>query len=88
MAEVNYYNWQEALSLKVPENMRIGDDIMIVSDNNGTMMQEPRRVDVTTFIIIDSGNSRFAIEGKVYKLQAPSLAVVLPGQTYHLIEVS
>lgn len=89
MVEVNYYNWQEVLSLKVPENMRIGNDIMVISDsNNETTMMDPRKVDVTTFIIIDAGSSRFSIEGKVYNLQAPCLAVVLPEQTYHLIEVS
>lgn len=89
MAEGNYYNWHERFGNRVPENMRIGDDLMIISENDMTgSIAAPRKVDVTTFIITNAGNATVAIEGKEHKLQAPSLAIVMPGQTYHLIESS
>ena len=89
MTEGNYYNWHERFGNTVPENMRIGDDLIIISEREMTgSISAPRKVDVTTFIITDAGNATVAIEGKEHKLQAPCLAIVMPGQTYHLIESS
>lgn len=89
MTEGNYYNWHEKISAAVPEDMRIDDDLIIISESDMTdSMSSPRKVDVTTFIIIDAGCSKAVVEGKEYTLKAPSIAVVMPGQTYHLLEAS
>jgi YesN/AraC family two-component response regulator len=89
MKEENYYNWHESLTHKVEENMRIGDDLIIISESIvSKTMSAPRKVDVTTFIITDNGNAKAMIDTKTYSLQSPCLAVVMPGQTYHLVEAS
>lgn len=85
----NYYDWQSKIRDIVPDDMRIGDDLLILKNASyKDSINEPRKVDVTTFILMDKGESRAIVEGKEYHLQAPYLAVVMPNQTYCLIEAS
>ena len=85
----NYYDWQSNIRDIVPDDMRIGDDLLILKNASyKDSINEPRKVDVTTFILMDKGESRAIVEGKEYQLQAPCLAVVMPNQTYCLIEAS
>ena len=85
----NYYDWQSKIRNIVPDDMRIGDDLLILKNASyKDSINEPRKVDVTTFILMDKGDSRAIVEGKEYQLQAPCLAVVIPNQTYCLIEAS
>lgn len=85
----NYYDWQSKIRNIVPDNMRIGDDLLILENASyKDSINEPRKVDVTTFILLDKGESRIIIEGKEYNLKAPCLAVVMPNQTYSLLETS
>lgn len=85
----NYYDWQSKIRDIVPDDMRIGDDLLILKNASyKDSINEPRKVDVTTFILMDKGESRAIVEGKEYRLQAPCLAVVMPNQTYCLIEAS
>lgn len=85
----NYYDWQSKIRDIVPDDMRIGDDLLILENASyKDSINEPRKVDVTTFILLDKGESRIIIEGKEYNLKAPCLAVVMPNQTYSLLETS
>lgn len=85
----NYYDWQSKIRDIVPDDMRIGDDLLILKNASyKDSINEPRKVDVTTFILMDKGESRAIVEGKEYQLQAPCLAVVMPNQTYCLLEAS
>ncbi len=85
----NYYDWQSKIRYIVPDDMRIGDDLLILKNASyKDSINEPRKVDVTTFILMDKGESRAIVEGKEYQLQAPCLAVVMPNQTYCLLEAS
>lgn len=85
----NYYDWQSKIRDIVPEDMRIGDDLLILKNASyKDSINEPRKVDVTTFILMDKGESRAIVEGKEYQLQSPCLAVVMPNQTYCLLEAS
>ena len=85
----NYYDWQSKIRNIVPDDMRIGDDLLILKNASyKDSINEPRKVDVTTFILMDKGKSRAIVEGKEYQLQAPCLAVVMPNQTYCLLEAS
>ena len=85
----NYYDWQSKIRNIVPDDMRIGDDLLILKNASyKDSINEPRKVDVTTFILMDKGESRAIVEGKEYQLQAPCLAVVMPNQTYCLLEAS
>ena len=85
----NYYDWQSKIHDIVPDDMRIGDDLLILKNASyKDSINEPRKVDVTTFILMDKGESRAIVEGKEYQLQAPCLAVVMPNQTYCLLEAS
>ena len=85
----NYYDWQSNIRDIVPDDMRIGDDLLILKNASyKDSINEPRKVDVTTFILMDKGESRAIVEGKEYQLQAPCLAVVMPNQTYCLLEAS
>lgn len=85
----NYYDWQSKIRNIVPGDMRIGDDLLILKNASyKDSINEPRKVDVTTFILMDKGESRAIVEGKEYQLQAPCLAVVMPNQTYCLLEAS
>lgn len=86
---MNYFDWQSKVRDKVPDDKRIDDDLLILE--NATYkdsFNEPRKVDVTTFILMDKGESRAVVEGKEYHLKAPCLAVVLPNNTYCLLEAS
>ena len=85
----NYFDWLSKIRNTIPDNMRIGDNLLILE--NATYkdsINEPRKVEVTTFILLDKGESRIIIEGKEYNLKAPCLAVVMPNQTYSLLEAS
>lgn len=85
----NYYDWQSKIRNIVPDDMRIGDDLLILKNASyKDSINEPRKVDVTTFILMDKGESSAIVEGKEYHLQAPCLAVVMPNQTYCLLEAS
>ena len=85
----NYYDWQSKIRNIVPDDMRIGDDLLILKNASyKDSINEPRKVDVTTFILLDKGENRAIVEGKEYHLQAPCLAVVMPNQTYCLLEAS
>ena len=85
----NYYDWQSKIRDIVPDDMRIGDDLLILKNASyKDSINEPRKVDVTTFILMDKGESRIIIEGMEYNLKAPCLAVVMPNQTYSLLETS
>ena len=85
----NYYDWQSKIRDIVPDDMRIGDDLLILKNASyKDSINEPRKVDVTTFILLDKGESRIIIEGIEYNLKAPCLAVVMPNQTYSLLETS
>lgn len=85
----NYYDWQSKIRNIVPDDMRIGDDLLILKNASyKDSINEPRKVDVTTFILLDKGESRIIIEGIEYNLKAPCLAVVMPNQTYSLLETS
>ena len=89
MTEGNHYNLHESLMGNVKEDMRIGDDLIIISESLvPDAMTIPRKEDLTTFIITDNGNAKAIIDSKRYTLLSPCLAVVLPGQTYHMSEVS
>ena len=85
----NYFDWQSKIRNAVPDNMRIDNELLILE--NATYkdsINEPRKVDVTTFILLDKGESRIIIEGKEYNLKAPCLTVVMPNQTYSILETS
>lgn len=85
----NYYDWQSKIRDIVPDDMRIGDDLLILKNASyKDSINEPRKVDVTTFILLDKGESRIIIEGMEYNLKAPCLTVVMPNQTYSLLETS
>lgn len=89
MTEGKYYNWYERLADAVPQNRRIGDDIFIISENQMAGSDgEPHKVDVTTFIITDAGKARIKIDGRSFSVQSPCITIVLPGQTYQMMEAS
>ena len=55
----NYYDWQSKIRNIVPDDMRIGDDLLILKNASyKDSINEPRKVDVTTFILMDKGESR------------------------------
>lgn len=85
----NYYDWQSKVQELVPDDMRIGDDLLILEfATYNDSFNVPRKVDVTTLILLDKGESRAIVEGKEYHLKAPCLAIVMPNQTYCLLEAS
>ncbi|MBQ8761213.1 MAG: AraC family transcriptional regulator [Bacteroidales bacterium] len=85
----NYFDWQSKVKGHVPDDMRIGDDLIILENYDfKESAYVPRKVNVTTFILMDSGNSRTIVDGKEYCLQAPCMAAVLPHQTYCFLEAS
>lgn len=52
----NYYDWQSKIRDIVPDDMRIGDDLLILKNASyKDSINEPRKVDVTTFILMDKG---------------------------------
>lgn len=85
----NYYDWQSKVQELVPDDMRIGDDLLILEfATYNDSFNVPRKVDVTTLILLDKGESRAIVEGKEYHLKAPCLTIVMPNQTYCLLEAS
>ena len=89
MNKHQYYNWKPVVEANVPENMRIDYDFMIVT--GATLqgsMSSPRMVDMSTFVLLDKGESKMIIDMKEYSLKVPCLAVIMPGQIYQLVEKS
>ena len=89
MNKHQYYNWKPVVEANIPENMRIDYDFMIVT--GATLqgsMSSPRMVDMSTFVLLDKGESKMIIDMKEYSLKAPCLAVIMPGQIYQLVEKS
>ena len=85
----NYFDWQSKIKESVPENMRIGDDLIILENIDLKDSENvPRKVDVNTFILMDKGNSRAIVDGKEYRVQSPCIAAVLSNQTYCFLEAS
>lgn len=85
----NYFDWQSKVKGVVPDNMRIGDDLIILENYDfKESVYVPRKVDVTTFILMDKGISRAVVDGKEYRLRAPCIAAVLPHQTYCFLDAS
>lgn len=70
-------------------DMRIGDDLIIIeeADFRGAV-EAPRKVESSTFIIVEKGTSRLVLDGVEYALNAPSVVVLMHDQTFQLIEVS
>lgn len=84
-----YYNWKQAIDARVPENMRVGSDLMIVTDSAlRDSMSSPRVVDVCTFILLDKGESKMLIDMREYSMKSPCLAVIMPDKVYQLLEKS
>lgn len=84
-----YYNWKQAIDTNIPENMRIGNDLMIVTDAAfQDSLSSPRVVDACTFILLDKGESTMLIEMKQYSMKAPCLTVIMPDKIYQLQEKS
>ena len=62
MTEGNHYNWHESLMGKVKEDMRIGDDLIIISESIvPEVMTVPRNVDVTTDGVLSEDGNRRAV---------------------------
>ena len=70
-------------------DMRIGDDLIIIeeADFRGAV-EAPRKVESSTFIIVEKGTSRLVLDGVEYALEAPSVVVLMHDQTFQLIEAS
>ncbi len=84
-----YYNWKPLVEGSVPENMRIDDDLMIVTESAADeSMASPRLMDVCTFILLDKGESTMMINMREYSLKAPCLAVIMPDTIHQLMNKS
>lgn len=89
MNTCQYYDWKQAIDAAVPENMRIGSDLMIVTDAAfQDSISSPRVVDVCTFILLDRGESTMLIDMKQFSMKAPCLTVIMPDKIYQLQEKS
>lgn len=83
MTRKNYYNWRSDIAKAVPDNLRVGDDLFILENKDFKYPYDiPRKVDASTFILLDKGKSKVVVEGVEYEIQSPCITMILPEQTY------
>ena len=76
---IPYLSWREQVRHIIPQERRIGDDLLVVKDeecwNPGT---EPFIQDVTTAVVLTEGETQMSINTIEYHIEAPAVIVLLP----------
>ena len=82
-AKIPYLRWRELINDIVPEEYRIGTDVLVVPQH--PLLEFPEgyfKIDVTTILIYDKGEVHVSIDMRDYHIKAPAVLTVLPNSTF------
>ena len=82
-AKVPYLRWRECINDIVPDEYRIGTDVLVVPQH--PLLEFPEgyfKIDVTTILIYDKGEVHVSIDMRDYHIKAPAVLTVLPNSTF------
>lgn len=87
------YKWRNRIDEITPENSRIGMDLLLIEDANAIRAErvigkEPFKIDMSMAIIYDRGEAEFKIDMHTYQIKAPTVIIIMAGQTCELINYS
>lgn len=85
MIKNTFYDWRSDIIKSIPDNMKVGEDLFVLENKDFKYpFNTPRKVDASTFILLDKGNSKVVVDGMEYVLQSPCITMILPHQTYSM----
>lgn len=77
---IPYIEWRNRIESLTPEELRIGDDLIVIQDAQMMdMVKKPVKVDATTAIIYEEGSAVFSINMRDYAVKAPCMVEILEG---------
>ena len=90
---IPYLKWRERLNEITPQDHRIGTDIMQIDDADNSRLDlalysEPFKVDMTMAIIYEKGFVRAKINMVEYKIEAPSVVIIVNDSIFQPLEYS
>ena len=90
---IPYLKWRERLNEITPQDHRIGTDIMLIDDADNSRLDlalysEPFKVDMTMAIIYEKGFVRAKINMVEYKIEAPSVVIIVNDSIFQPLEYS
>lgn len=87
--QIGYLRWRDRLSEITPNDMRIGEDILLISGKNHQDLKSGAfRVDVATAIIYLRGSVRIRVNMREFLAEAPCLVVIPPDIIVECLDVS
>lgn len=87
--QIGYLRWRDRLSEITPNDMRIGEDILLISGKNYQDLKSGAfRVDVATAIIYLRGSVRIRVNMREFLAEAPCLVVIPPDIIVECLDVS
>ncbi|MBR5863155.1 MAG: AraC family transcriptional regulator [Alistipes sp.] len=91
--QITIYKWRNRFEEITPDDYRIGSDILLIEDANAIRAEKvlgmnPFKLDMSMTIIYDKGEAVFKINMHKYHIKAPTVIIVMEGQTCELISFS
>ena len=82
-AKVPYLRWRERINDIVPDEYRIGTDVLVVPQHRLFDVPEGYfKIDVTTILIYDKGEVHVSLDMREYHIKAPAALTILPNSTF------
>ena len=82
-AKVPYLRWRELINDIVPDEYRIGTDVLVVPQHRPFDVPEGYfKTDVTTILIYDKGEVHVSLDMREYHIKAPAALTILPNSTF------
>ena len=88
---VKMLNWRSRLNVITPADHRIGDELLLIDDCDymrGADYLEPFRCDAVTAIFYTRGVVECSINMQHYRIEAPSMAILLGDSVVHPLSIS
>lgn len=91
--QIKSYKWRNNIDKITSKDLRIGTDVLLIEDANAIRAErmigkEPFKVDMSMTIIYDRGEAVFKIDMHKYHIKAPTVIIIMVGQTCELISYS
>ena len=88
-AKIPYLRWRERINDIVPDEYRIGTDVLVVPQHRLFDVPEGYfKIDVTTILIYDKGEVRVSLDMRDYHIKAPAALTILPNSTFCYLDHS
>ena len=88
-AKIPYLRWRERINDIVPDEYRIGTDVLVVPQHRLFDFPEGYfKIDVTTILIYDKGEVHVSLDMRDYRIKAPAALTILPNSTFCYLDHS